>query len=128
MAEARAMLRLGHGLRARDTVLRVQSLALENLLSTAGDRDALRRFVDQQIGPLLEADTAKQSQLTRTLATLLECGGNKAAAAERLHLRRQSLYYRLEQISRLIEVDLDDPAELTTLAVALRAHRMLGAQ
>jgi DNA-binding NtrC family response regulator len=40
---------------------------------------------------------------------LAACGGSKAEAAKRLHVRRQSLYYRLDQISKLLDVDLDDP-------------------
>jgi hypothetical protein len=55
------------------------------------------------------------------------CGGNKAEAAKRLHMRRQSLYYRLDQIANLLDVDLDDPKQLVTLAVAVTARRMLSA-
>ena len=51
----------------------------------------------------------------------------KAEAAKRLHMRRQSLYYRLDQIAKLLDVDLDDPKQLVTLAVAVTAQRMLSA-
>jgi len=42
-------------------------------------------------------------------------------------MRRQSLYYRLDQIANLLDVDLDDPKQLVTLAVAVTARRMLTA-
>jgi purine catabolism regulator len=40
-------------------------------------------------------------------------------------MRRQSLYYRLDQISNLIDVDLDDPKQMITLAVAITARRLV---
>jgi purine catabolism regulator len=40
---------------------------------------------------------------------------------------RQSLYYRLDQIANLLDVDLDDPHQLVTLAVAVIARRTLSA-
>jgi purine catabolism regulator len=102
----------------------VRTLALERLLAGHGDGGALRAFVDDQIGALERSDAAKGGQLMRTLEVLIECGGAKAEAAKLLHIRRQSLYYRLEQIARLLDVNLDQPGQLTTLAVAVAARRM----
>jgi purine catabolism regulator len=42
-------------------------------------------------------------------------------------MRRQSLYYRLDQIANLLDVNLDDPKQLVTLAVAVTARRTLSA-
>jgi purine catabolism regulator len=124
MAETRATLMLGQDLDVREPVVEVQMLALERLLATHGDADAIRQFVDDQVGPLERADTAKGGQLLLTLDVLIACGGSKSEAAKRLHIRRQSLYYRLDQISRLLDVDLNDPRQLTTLSVAMTARRM----
>jgi purine catabolism regulator len=127
MSEARATLFLGQGLHVKHPVVGVQALALERLLTAHGNFDATRRFVDDQIGVLERTDFAKRAQLSHTLEVFAACGGNKAEAAKRLHMRRQSLYYRLEQITKLLDVDLDDPKELTTLAVAVAARRVLAA-
>ena len=127
MSEARATLALGQHLQVRQSVVSVQALALERMLTAHGNLDATRQFVDDQIGILERTDSAKSGQLSHTLEVLAACGGNKAEAAKRLHMRRQSLYYRLEQIARLLDVDLDDPKQLTTLAVAVTARRMLSA-
>jgi PucR family transcriptional regulator, purine catabolism regulatory protein len=80
--------------------------------------------VDDQIGALECNDAAKGGHLVRTLEVLIDCGGSKSVAAQLLHIRRQSLYYRLDQIARLLEVNLDEPGRLTTLAVAVAARRM----
>jgi purine catabolism regulator len=108
-----------------EAVISVQALALERLLATHGDPDATRQFVEDQIGALTRADSAKNSQLSHTLVVLAACGGSKAEAAKRLHVRRQSLYYRLDQISRLLDINVNDPKQLITLAVAITAERLM---
>lgn len=124
MTEARDTLRLGQDLGVAGPALGVRALALERLLAGHGDGDALRAFIDDQIGALERIDAARGGQLMRTLEVLIECGGAKAEAAKLLHIRRQSLYYRLDQIARLLDVNLDQPGQLTTLAVAVAARRM----
>ncbi|WP_197518766.1 PucR family transcriptional regulator [Mycobacterium sp. ACS1612] len=125
MSEARETLALGQDLHVKHPVVSVQTLALERMLSAHGNLAATRRFVDDQIGILERTDSAKSGQLAHTLEVLAACGGNKAEAAKRLHMRRQSLYYRLDQIAKLLDVDLDDPKQLITLAVAVTARRIL---
>lgn len=124
MVEARETLRLGQGLGEAGPVIGAQALVLERLLAHHGDADAMRQFVDDQIGALERSDEAKGSELVRTLQVLIACAGSKAEAAKRLHVRRQSLYYRLDQVARLLETDLDEPGQLTTLAVAIAARRL----
>jgi PucR family transcriptional regulator, purine catabolism regulatory protein len=127
MSEARATLTLGQGLHVKQPVVGVQALALERMLAAQGNLDATRQFVDDQIGILEKSDSTRNGQLSHTLEVLAACGGNKAEAAKHLHMRRQSLYYRLDQIATLLDVDLDDPKQLITLAVAVTARRMLSA-
>jgi len=125
MSETRVTLTLGQDLHMNDAVVSVQALALERLLAAHGNAEATRQFVEEQIGVLARADSAKNSQLSHTLEVLAACGGSKAEAAKRLHVRRQSLYYRLGQISKLLDVDMDDPKQLMTLAVAITASRLV---
>jgi PucR family transcriptional regulator, purine catabolism regulatory protein len=125
MSETRATLGLGQDLHLKETVVSVQTLALERLLTSHGSPEATRQFVDDQIGILERTDSAKKSELSHTLDVLAACGGSKAEAAKRLHMRRQSLYYRLDQISKLLDIDLDDPKQMITLAVAITARRLV---
>jgi PucR family transcriptional regulator, purine catabolism regulatory protein len=127
MSEARATLTLGQDLHVKQPIVSVQASALERMLAAHGNLDATRQFVDDQIGILERADSSKSGQLSHTLEVLVTCGGNKAEAAKLLHMRRQSLYYRLERIAKLLDVDLDDPKQLVTLSVAVTARRMLSA-
>ena len=79
MTEARETLRLGQDLGVPGPALGVQALALERLLARHGDVDALRQFVDDQIGALERNDADKGGQLVHTLEVLIDCGGSKSA-------------------------------------------------
>ena len=109
-----------------EPVVAVQTLALERLHATHGDVGALRQFVDDQIGVLDRTNAAKGSQLLLTLRVWLACGGSKAEAAKRLHIRRRSLYYRLDLIAKLIDVHLEDPKQMMMFSVAMTARRIAG--
>jgi purine catabolism regulator len=94
---------------------------LERLLAAIGEPAVLEAFVRRNLGPLLQHDRERTLALTRTLEVLCGHGGHKAESARELHLHRQALYHRIARIEALLDVDLSDPARLTTLHVALRA-------
>ncbi|MET8625097.1 helix-turn-helix domain-containing protein [Kitasatospora sp. NPDC004669] len=52
--------------------------------------------------------------------------GSLRRAAEALHLHHSSFARRLEQIAKVLEFDLTDPAGLTRARLALAARRLLG--
>ena len=99
---------------------------LERLLAAIGGRPELDEFARRNLGPLLGDDAPRTVTLRRTLEALCVHGGHKAAAARELHLHRQALYHRISRLEALLEVDLSEPARLTTLHVALRALPYLG--
>ena len=79
-----------------------ERLGVYHLLSNVADDVELERFVQEQLGPLLEHDARHGSDLVQTLDAYLEAGLGKTAAARALGIRRQTLYARLERISRLL--------------------------
>ena len=79
-----------------------------DLLHDLRDAPELDAFVDEQLGPLLAAGSARHRVLLETLEAYLAAGGRKAQAARALHLERQSLYLRLRRIEELLGVSLDD--------------------
>jgi purine catabolism regulator len=97
-------------------------MRLRGLLHLLRDDTRLQTFAERELGPLLAADEAQGSQLLSCLAAYLEEGGNKAAAAQRAHLARPTFYQRLEQIERILGVDLDSAESRTSLHVALLAQ------
>lgn len=58
-------------------------------------------------------------ELLQTARTVLDLGGDVAAAAERLHVHRTTLYHRLDRIADLIGTDLRAGPGRTDLQLAL---------
>ncbi|HEY7074519.1 MAG TPA: PucR family transcriptional regulator [Solirubrobacteraceae bacterium] len=92
-----------------------------DLLHDLRDAPELDAFVDEQLGPLLAAGSARHRALLETLEAYLAAGGRKAQAARALHLERQSLYLRLRRIEELLGVSLDDEDAVLGLHLAVRA-------
>lgn len=109
---------------ASDLVLS-QDVALYQLLLTMVDDAAMERFTSGQLGPLLQHDARTGAGLVMTLDTLLVAGMSKSRAAEMLGIRRQTLYGRVERISRLLGgVDLEQREARTALDLALLCWRL----
>lgn len=60
-----------------------------------------------------------RGDLLATARTLVDNGGDVAAAAQQLHVHRTTLYYRLERIKELTGVDMFDGQSRTHLQLAL---------
>lgn len=82
-------------------------------------------FVEQELGPLLAYDENHNAELVRTLDAYLQANGSKSTAAQRLHLQRRSVYYRLTRIEELLGHSIDHPARRVQLYVALRGRELL---
>jgi PucR family transcriptional regulator, purine catabolism regulatory protein len=98
---------------------------LQRLLWSIRDLQELRSFVTRRLGPLIEHDEARRSELLRTLEVYLECGGRKTDTARALHVERQSLYHRLSRIESLLGESLDDADLRLGTHLALRARKLL---
>jgi PucR family transcriptional regulator, purine catabolism regulatory protein len=102
-------------------------LKLFQLLLALKERnlDHLRRFYHDTLGLLVEHDERKQGDLIRTLNGFFEANGNLAKAAQDLDVHRNTLVYRLERISELTEMNLDDADNRLILHLALKIQRVL---
>ncbi|WP_127587898.1 PucR family transcriptional regulator [Paenibacillus koleovorans] len=109
----------------RSEAIYYDELGVYQLLQSIEDRSVLQQYVFTQLGPLLEHDKEKGSELARTLEVYLELDGSKADAAERLFIVRQSLYYRLKKITQLLGPDCLIGERRLALQMAIRARLFL---
>ncbi|MBK8134917.1 MAG: helix-turn-helix domain-containing protein [Chloroflexi bacterium] len=102
-------------------------LKLYQLLLAVKDRTLshMRRFYEEALAPLVEHDDRKQGDLIRTLSGFFEANGNLAKAAADLDVHRNTLVYRLDRISELTGLDLNDPENRLILHLALKVQRVL---
>jgi purine catabolism regulator len=91
---------------------------LDGLLDALVETGRSDRFLQEQLGPLLALPGRPRGILLATLEALFDAQFNVAETARRLGVRRQSVYYRLEQLRGLLG-DLDAPRRRTGMIVAL---------
>jgi hypothetical protein len=119
--EAQFALQLQTATHSPSQVTAFDELGIYRLLAGSADIGSVDRFIRDWLGPLLDYDKAKSSELVRTLSAYLECGGNYDAAARRMSLHRSTLRYRLQRIRTVSGHELSDPDIRFNLQLATRA-------
>jgi DNA-binding PucR family transcriptional regulator len=123
--EAQLALRVQSSSRAADQATVFDELGVYRILAASDDPSSVERFVHEWLGPLLDYDAAKGSELAATLSAYLEHGGGYDAAATALAVHRNTLKYRLQRIREISGHDLSDPDTQFNLQLATRAWHTL---
>ncbi|MGW0856602.1 helix-turn-helix domain-containing protein [Streptomyces sp. NPDC002690] len=89
----------------------------------ADDRN-VEGFVESAIGPVLEYDQQRHTELTRTLGAYFETGNSPTHAAQRLHVHPNTVARRLERIGELLGRDWQRPERALEVQLALRLSRV----
>lgn len=100
-----------------------ERLSLTSLLLASEDVPMLD-MASETLGPLLEFDAAHSAELMTTLETYLQLNGSLAAVAERLSLHRNTVRYRLGQITELTGFDPSMTADRVQLWLALSVRKL----
>ena len=82
-------------------------------LSQNPQAPVLRRLLDE-----------RGADLFNTLEAFLDAGGSSVQTAERLHIHRSTLNYRLARIKKICDVDLARPSTRLNLQIALKLMRL----
>ncbi|HEX5565716.1 MAG TPA: helix-turn-helix domain-containing protein, partial [Streptomyces sp.] len=90
------------------------------LLSDNRDVDG---FITSVLGPVLDYDRQRFTELTRTLQAYFDSGGSPTYAAETLHVHPNTVSRRLERITELLGPDWQKPAQALEVQLALCLHR-----
>ncbi|MEB3103845.1 helix-turn-helix domain-containing protein [Ferviditalea candida] len=79
-------------------------------------------FLAKYLFPLAEYSKSKDTDLFHTLRVFLSLNKNAKRTAEALFIHRSTLMYRLEKISELLGVNLDDADESFNLMMAYKLY------
>jgi sugar diacid utilization regulator len=123
--QAELALRIQAASGAGDGATAFDELGVYRLLAEVEDTASVERFVRGWIGPVLDYDTRKGSDLVLTLSRYLSCGGNYDATAAALHVHRSTCKYRVQRIKEISGHDLADPEVHFNLELATRAWHTL---
>ena len=105
----------GHGGSARD--LGFAGLVLGDGADVAG-------YLDRVLGPLLDYDDRRGSDLVGTLAAYFAAGASPRRAAGALHVHVNTVGQRLDRVTSLLGDDWQTPDRALEIQLALRLHRL----
>jgi DNA-binding PucR family transcriptional regulator len=90
-----------------------------------GEPGGARQFVDRVLGPVLEYDGRRGTELVRTLEAYFAHGGNLNRAKDDLHVHVNTVAQRLDRVSRLLGSEWQQPERALEIQLALRLQRLL---
>lgn len=96
-------------------------VGLPELLYALRQDVRVQKYVEHQVGRLVQYDERHGGDLLAILRGYLLAAGNKSIAARQAGLSRQAFYQRLRTIERLLGGDLESGAQRTQLHVAVTA-------
>ncbi|MFH0248352.1 PucR family transcriptional regulator, partial [Streptomyces chitinivorans] len=94
------------------------------LLADGRDVDG---FVSRTLGPLLEYDERRGTDLVGTLEAYFASGSSPARTKDVLHVHVNTVAQRLERVARLLGSDWQCPEKALEVQLALRLYRMSAA-
>jgi len=121
--EAEQALTMGRRLFGPDSATAFKNLGLYRLLYALQPRPELRQFRDDALARLAAKD--RRGVLLQTLDAYLATNGSPTDAADRLHLHRNTVLYRLGRIEDLLGVDLRNAEVRLALHLALKIGDVL---
>ncbi|NLU74123.1 GAF domain-containing protein [Streptomyces sp. HNM0575] len=84
-------------------------------------------FVRRTLGPVLDYDERRGTDLVATMDAYFACGMSPARAKDELHVHVNTVAQRLERVARLLGDDWQAPERALETQLALRLHRLAGA-
>ncbi|MER6993297.1 helix-turn-helix domain-containing protein [Saccharopolyspora hirsuta] len=100
-----------------------EQLSSPALLLSAQDPELLAATSRTLLGPVLDHDERRGSDLLPSLAVYLDAGGRWQEAAQRLHVHINTLRHRMSRVEELTGRSLSSTADRVDLFLALRALR-----
>jgi hypothetical protein len=101
-------------------------LGVARLLLGHNGPEELEQFVAGALGPVLEYDERRGTDLLGTLEAWYESGERQGEAARRLHVHPNTVAQRVERLTGLLGEDWRDPARGLDLRLAVRLVRLAG--
>jgi purine catabolism regulator len=98
-------------------------LSVYRLLFQLEGNPELEAFCREALGPLLQYEGG--GDLLETLEAFCERLGNLSQTAEKLFIHRNSLLYRMERISQIAGLDMNNPDTRLAVHLALKVRKML---
>jgi purine catabolism regulator len=123
--EARQAISLGRRLGGAGHLTRFDRLGVYRVIFAAEALPEVGALHQETLGSLLAYDQNHDAELIRTLGAFFAARCSPKEAAERLHVHRNTVLYRLDRVRELTGYDLDDAETRLRLHLALHVHQAL---
>lgn len=88
------------------------------------DRRDVSGFIRSAIGPLIDYDAAKGTDLVRTVSAYFGAGGNLTKTKDSLHVHVNTVTQRLDRVTRLLGDDWQLGDRALEIRIAVHLHRI----
>ncbi|HEY4868849.1 MAG TPA: helix-turn-helix domain-containing protein [Candidatus Dormibacteraeota bacterium] len=123
--EAEQALAMGRKLLGSGITSHFTNLGLHRLLFAVAQHQELGDFYEDTVGTLVAYDARTGGDLMSTLSAFFACHGSPTETAQRLHLHRNTVLYRLRRIEEVGGLSLDDAATRLNLHLCLHIRDVL---
>ncbi|MGW4246125.1 PucR family transcriptional regulator, partial [Nocardia sp. NPDC004722] len=120
--EAVRCVRVLHALGRTGTACSAANLGFVGLL-ISDDADT-PGFLDDTLGPVVDYDARRRTELIHTLETYFATGCSLTASAKQLHVHVNTVTQRLDRITGLLGEGWQHPNRALEIQLALRLHRL----
>lgn len=122
--EAKKALKISKATYSKKNVIYYEDLGIFQLFQEINS-DGMN-FVNNIIAPLAEYDQKKDSNLMETLEEYFKSNGNVKQVAQKMYIHYNTAIYRIDQIQKLLNVDLSNPDDRLNVEIALKLKHYIG--
>ncbi|KAB2330457.1 PucR family transcriptional regulator [Cytobacillus depressus] len=94
------------------------------ILNNTNDPLAAKLFVKKNLSPLLRYSETNNIDLFSTLEVFLKHNGNYRESSKELYIHRSTLEYRIERISELLNININDAETRFELMMAFKLYNL----
>ena len=106
-------------------IVTFDELGIFKILSEEILKDELEDFYNSTLKPLVDYDSKKSTELVKTLDVYFKNNGNLTRISEQLFTHYNTVLYRINRITEITKMDLDDPNHRLNLEIALKIKELL---
>ncbi|NLB21498.1 MAG: PucR family transcriptional regulator [Clostridium sp.] len=124
--EAKEALRLVQKSSDAKKVCHFEDFVVHHFLEENISEIEMRKFFHNALGPIYQYDKKYSSELISTLETWISHHFNVAETARALFTHRNTVLYRMDRISTILQSDLKNADEILKYQLALKIYHLLG--
>lgn len=122
--EAKKSLKISKVIYSKKNVIYYEDLGIFQLFQEI-NKDGVD-FITSIVNPLIEYDEKKDSNLLETLEAYFNCNGNIKQVSQKMYIHYNTAIYRIDQIQKLLNVDLNNPDDRLNVEIALKLRNYIG--